>query len=278
MNSNFKKTRSSMIPGGGIIIRRLVKFFLSLFKKNTPMKHEIFISYAGPDIEIVKNLRDRFAQYGVKAWVYSEDSTLAEKTWPEITQKLNESSLIVFIVSKNTATSQGQSTELDLAVKKIGSALNSHKIMPIFISGTDTSIAPHQLRIINGDFIDGDNVKSIALKITKQIFPFLLDSEGQKPWKYPIPGEWLEVAKVNAQLERDFELGDKLYFRAISPIGLFECYSLKIQGLYWISPDNVKHSHDVEVNKELESQIPYEFTIMGMIDIVRLGWENWQKS
>ena len=42
-----------------------------------------------------------------------------------------------------------------------------------------------------------------------------------------------------SMIEEYFDIGDKLYFRAVSPIGLFKCYAPKLNKLFWIAPQNV---------------------------------------
>ena len=45
------------------------------------MKYVAFISYACADTDLVENFRDHLGRYGVDAWVYSLDRTLAEDVW-----------------------------------------------------------------------------------------------------------------------------------------------------------------------------------------------------
>jgi hypothetical protein len=55
-------------------------------------------------------------------------------------------------------------------------------------------------------------------------------------------------------------------------MGLFECYAPKIQGLFWIAPENVQSSINDENVKKLEESIPTIYTVNGMADIQMLGW------
>lgn len=157
------------------------------------MKYNAFISYADADYDIVENLRDRLGRYGVTAWVYSIDRTLVVDAWQEIESKIAESDLVIFVVSDNTSNAGGQHRELRLALAKIIPIAGNEKIMPIFITGTNPSNYPDELRNKNGLFLDGYTVKSVAWEVANSAFSPLVDTEFLKPWRYPIPGEWLEV-------------------------------------------------------------------------------------
>lgn len=232
------------------------------------MKHDIFISYPNSQVDIVQNLKQCIESYGVTAWVYATDRALATDIWGDIEQKIGESDLVLFVVSEETSSSDGQQHELKLAHKS--------KILPLFIGGIDPKLASEGLGNINGDFLDAHNVKELGLKIVRHQFPDLFQTRMAQPWRYPLPGEWLEVINLNANLSQYFDIGDKLYFRAISPIGLFECYAPRINDCFWIAPENVATSFDKDANKELERDIPYRYTVMGMIQIDQLSWDMWR--
>jgi hypothetical protein len=237
------------------------------------MKYDIFISYADSDKEIVMKLKNQFYQHGVTSWVYSLDRTLAADVWEEIEEKISESTLIIFVVSKNTSHATGQKRELKLALDKIGSQSGTERIMPLFITGTDISVCPSSLRDKNGEFIDANRIKSVAMKIVEQVFPVLLKNEMEKCWKCPIPGEWLEISHLDDIIEKYFDIGDKLYFRSISPIGSFECYAPKFKALFWIAPENVRTCNCIEENKKGENEIPKKYTVKGTTEIQKLSWE-----
>ncbi len=237
------------------------------------MKQNIFISYPSSETIIIENLRSELKALGITAWVYSEDKTLAEDTWKEIKTKIYESDFIVFAISKDTLTAAGQKEELKLVLDKIKPHAVKTKLMPIFIRDTAPAMAPEELRNINGEFLDGSNVKTVALKIAKKAFPQLLKTKNEISWKYPIPGEWLKISNLDKFVEEDFELGDKLYFRTISPMGLFECYAPKIEGLFWIDSENVSASHDIEIDKDLENEIPDMFLVNTMFKMQQKAWD-----
>jgi hypothetical protein len=185
---------------------------------------------------------------------------------------------VTFVVSENTPNAEGQRRELKLALEKVVPLAGTERIMPIVINGTNLSALPDELRYKNGLYLDGYNVKSVAWQVTTRAFPSLAKAESEKPWRFPIPGEWLEVSKLDEMIEQHFDIGDKLYFRALSPMGLLECYAPRIKGLFWIAQENVKASSDVETDKELESHVPRIFRVSGMIEILQLGWKAWHAS
>lgn len=240
------------------------------------MKYNVFISYASPDQAIVENLRGEFKTIGINAWVYSLDRTIATDSWKEIKEKITESDLVLFVVSENTLKAEGQKRELSMVLEKVTPVSSTGKIMPVFIDETKPSDFPIELSHKNGLFLDASSVKTVALKVAKSAFPSLF--EQTTPWKYPRPGEWLKVSNIDRLLEQYFDLGDKLYFRTISPMGLFECYAPKIKELFWISPENISISTDIEDDKLLEDQIPFIFTVMGIVEIQRRGWDLWHRD
>jgi hypothetical protein len=242
------------------------------------MRYNAFISYAAADTDIVENFRDHLGRYGVNAWVYSLDRTLAVDAWEEIETKIAESDLVIFVVSENTPNSKGQHRELNLAIEKITPLAGIEKIMPIVITGTDFSALPEKLRFKNGLYLDGHTVKSVAWKVADRVFPALMETESEQPWRFPVPGQWLEVSNLDGILEQHFNICDKLYFRSLSPMGLLECYAPKIEGLFWVAHENVKASTDIETDKELETHIPIEYRVSGMIEIFQLGWKAWHAN
>lgn len=223
------------------------------------MKYNIFISYANNEIHIVENLREKFQDIGINAWVYSRDSTLGKDMYEEIEEKLKECNVVIFVVSDSSPNANGQQKEIELVLQKIEDTAGTSKIIPLFITGTNPQNFPEALRNKNGDFLDIDSLKSVVHKIAVHAFPSLVNKKVGQSWNYPIPGSWLEVSNLDKLLEQYFNIGDKLYFRAISPMGLFECYAPKIKDLYWISPDNVKPLINVDTYRELEESVPYKY-------------------
>lgn len=239
------------------------------------MRYNIFISCSNNDKDIVENLREQFKDIGISAWVYSRDRILGENMWDEIKRTIKESDVVIFVVSDSTPNASGQQQELEFFLKEIEPITSASRIIPLFIDGTNPTNFPEPLRRKNGDFLNGGNVKTVARKIARHAFPSLFKQKSEKPWNYPIPGEWLEVSNLDGIVEEFFDIGDKLYLRMISPLGLFECYAPKINELFWIAPENVQRSLEIGKEKELEKLVPHIYTVNGMIDIQMLGWNEW---
>jgi|SRR2546422_4739263 len=242
------------------------------------MEHNIFISYAGPDVDIVENLRDHLSKHGVTAWVYSVDRTLTDDIWEEIERKLRVSDAMIFAVSHDTEQSEGQKQELELVLSKMAPVAGIPRVLPIVLRDTPYSALPERLKHINGERLNAHNVKSVAWKIARRLFPEQLKEEAAREWRFPVPGEWLQVSRHDEMIEGYFDIGDKLYFRAISPIGLFECYAPKLNELFWIAPENVCASTDLEKDQALQHEIPFIQSISGMVQIYRMGWEEWYRQ
>jgi hypothetical protein len=113
--------------------------------------------------------------------------------------------------------SKGQQQELRLFFDKIQTLRSAPKFIPAFIDGVIPENIPEELRNINGVSLNAFVVKTVAFRIARTTFPQLLDQLIENPWKYPKPGIWLEIFKLDEILGQEFDLGDKLYFRAVSP-------------------------------------------------------------
>ena len=203
-------------------------------------RHQIFLSYADPDQDLVENFADRLLQNGIKAWVYSIDKTLSEEIWSEIETRIDEAEIFVFAASFDSCGAHGQRREFEMAVEKVQHQGGELQLLPIVLRDFPFSELPTSLQRINGFRLDAFNVKSTAQHLARAFFPDLFDNARNEPWKCPRPGQWLEVCKINQGIEGYLEQGNLLYFRRLSPLGLFECYSPDLNGLFWISPENVR--------------------------------------
>ena len=205
------------------------------------MQHSIFISYPTPNQDLVENFADHLLQNGVRAWVYSIDKTLSCETWREIEARIDQADLFAFIASEYSRDARGQHRELEKAVERVcrcgGSEL---RWLPIVIGHLPFEELPRVLRQTNGVRLDVHNVASTAHEVARTFFPALFDHARDTAWHCPKPGQWLEVDRVGPRIERHLARKDLLYFRRLSPMGLFECYSPKLNGLFWIMPENVR--------------------------------------
>ena len=239
------------------------------------MPHNVFISYPTPSQDIVENFAYRLEELGVSTWVYSRDRTLAEDIWEEIEEKIKLSDLFIFIVSPRTANAEGQDRELELALTKITEGGGEFRMIPIVVHGGRFSDLPEVLRRVNGESLDCYTVSSTACKIAETFFPDLVESSGNEPWKCPRPGQWLEVCHINYTIEEFFEAGDRVYFRRLSPLGLFECYAPKINGLFWFAPQHLKASGIVDEGGALErTEVPHSYRYATSYEYERVGMDQ----
>src|SRR5258706_3496016 len=101
----------------------------------------------------------------------------------------------------------------------------SLKIFQLALRNTLFHTFPPPLSHINGLRLASHTVQTIALKIATDFFPASVEHWRGEAWRYPIPGQWLEVCALGSSLEEYFQIGDRVYFRRLSPIGLLECYA-----------------------------------------------------
>ena len=233
---------------------------------------DIFISYAEPDKEVAENLHSRFNEYYVKTWAYCRDKIPGVVTWNGIEEGLKSAKLILWLCSHNSKKSQGQLKELD-----IWNAANSKQkptLIPVLLEKTVKEDLPKVIRCLNYEKLEMYNFGSFALRITKKFFSGKAEKFVSNSWFYPRPSDWLEIIDFYGDMERHFELGDQVYFRKISPVGLFECYSPKLKELYWLPSDTVKivNLSDEERDSK-ESEIRQEFSILAMIDAEATGFQ-----
>ena len=227
-----------------------------------PARHQIFLSYAAPDQDLVENFVARLLQYGVKVWVYSIDKTLSDATWSEIETRIDEAEVFAFAASVDSCDADGQRHELEMAIQKVQRRGRELRLLPIVLRDFPFSELPPSLQRINGFQLDAYNVESTAQQVARAFFPDLFDSEKGKPWKCPKPGQWLEVHLIDPGIEGDLTLKDLLYFRRLSPLGLFECYSPTSGDLFWILPENVL---DCGLSQDALPTVPEEFHYMTSI-------------
>ena len=222
--------------------------------------HQVFISYPNPDQYIVGNLRERLGGYGIKAWVYTYDKTISKDIWEEINEKIMSCKMVIFVVSKHSANARGQRRELELAIERINTTHPDLSIVPVILGDINFSDVPESIKHINGINLDTHNIKTVTLKISKILNPEILQEECE--WKYPLPCQWLEVSNLDQWTEEYFELGDYVYFRRLSPMGLFECYSPKLNGLFWFYSKNLRPAAFVDEDRSYERKnVPEKFTI-----------------
>jgi hypothetical protein len=88
----------------------------------------------------------------------------------------------------------------------------------------------------------------------------------------------LEVCTIDAATEEYFEPGDQVYFRRLSPLGLFECYAPRINGLFWFAPRNLRMTDTVDADGALaREEVPWRFRYETSYECERLGFEQMEK-
>lgn len=230
-------------------------------------EHQIFISYPDNNKDIVENFRDNLKLYGVNAWVYSRDKTLQQNLWEEIEGKIILCKVFIYVVSNHSDGADGQKKELDYFLSKQTNQNISKKIFPVFVDEVALSELPECIRNINGLFLNAFNVKTCAFQTADLFFPEKFTEYNKLQWKYPKPGQLLQVCRTNKYIEDELDIGDILYFRRISPMGLFECYVPKIKGRFWICPSNVCISSEIDEDNSYEkNNVPEKFRIDAIIE------------
>lgn len=242
------------------------------------MSYHAFICHPNKDAAIVENLAGRLRDLGIEAWVYSLDRTLSEDVWHEIAQRIAECRVFIFVASKHSLGAQGQHRELQLAVDRFKQSDVELKMVPVLLDNIEFGRLPVELSRVNGLSLDAYTVKSTAQEIATTFFPELVVAEKNKDWRCPRPGEWLEVCNLDQWTEQKFDAGDRVYFRRLSPLGLFECYAPKLQGLFWFAPHNLRASSIEDEDGTLERErVPRQYRYGASYDFERLGIDEMRK-
>ena len=228
---------------------------------------------------MVENLAGRLRESGVESWVYSVDKTLGNDSWAEIIERIHTSRIFIFVASEHSINATGQHRELEIALDRVRQENTPPQFLPIVIDQVRFESLPEALRCINGLRLDTYTIKSTAQEIARRFFPELSTAEKSRDWKYPRPGQWLEVCNLDPWIEEKFDIGDQVYFRRISPLGLFECFSPKLKGLFWFASHNLRISDTLDEDGKLERQIvPRSFRYDASYDFERIGIEEMRKK
>lgn len=216
-----------------------------------------FISYPDPLSELADLLRDELRQLGIEAWSFSRDRTIGGSTWSEIELQLKEARVVLFLVGTATASAAGQTRELEFCTTL------GNQVVPLVCDSLAFCDLPQTLAKINGVRLNHQNTKVEASRLARTFYPELFQPSKDVHWVCPRPGEWLEICQLDEQLKEYFVLGDAVYFRRLSPMGLFECYTPKIDGLFWFFPENLRRvsrdvMHQASVPSRYEAYRQYE--------------------
>lgn len=243
------------------------------------MVNHAFICHPSKDAALVENLAGRLGDLGIKAWVYSLDRTLSEGVWREIEQRIADCRLFIFVASKHSQDAQGQHRELELALDRFKRSHLELKMVPVLLDNLDFAALPEELARVNGLTLDAYTVKSTAQEIATTFFPELEAAKKSKDWRCPRPGQWLEVCNLDPCTEQKFDVGDRVYFRRLSPLGLFECYAPQLQGLFWFASHNLRPSNIVDEDGKLErEEVPLHYRYSASYDFERRGMDEMRKA
>jgi len=217
----------------------------------------IFISYPQSEFELASRVRSELKQLGVDSWIYSEDKKLSEDSWLDIEKNLMESDHVIFIISEKTETSEGQIRELGL-IKKW-----KKPTTPVWVGDTPRSVFP-EFESISGERVGhGYLVRFFTWKLYNQLYPV-----PPSVWRTPKPGDFLRVIKLDGLEGQDINLDDLMYFRQLSPMGLFECFHVRRSDLFWIIPDNVEFAgYGFE-----EPEVPKKYRYESLIEAQVIWW------
>lgn len=70
-----------------------------------------------------------------------------------------------------------------------------------------------------------------------------------------------------------------MYFRRLSPLGLFECYSPKRGQLFWFAPQDLRIADVVDEDGSLEqAEVPWRYRYSTSFDMERLGLQQMEKE
>jgi hypothetical protein len=226
--------------------------------------HSVFISYPDPQRDIVGSLSGCLSDLGIRAWVYSHDKTIARDTWAEIQEIIESCKMVIYVISKESVDAEGQHRELDIVIDLLRGMRPDLLIVPVLVGDVRFSEIPKTISHINGLYLDAFSKKSTALELAKLLSP---DIAGKNwSWRYPHPCQWLEVCNLDQWTEEFFDLGDYVYFRRLSPMGLFECYSPKLKDLFWFYSKNLQPAPIADEDGAYEREnVPREFRVKTMI-------------
>ena len=95
----------------------------------------------------------------------------------------------------------------------------------------------------------------------------------------PKTGPVVRGVPVDPWIEKDFDLRDRVYFRRFSPLSLFECFSPKLDGLFWFAPKNLQMSDVIDENGWLEREkVPRRYRYDTSMECERIGLEQLEKQ
>ncbi len=237
--------------------------------------HHAFISYASPDRDLTLNLRSRLGDYGIQAWVYERDKTIGDQAWSEIEQQLRAARVVFIMLSTDSPSARGQQREFEMCLDRVRATKDADFLVPLILDDDlQFGDLPEELSSINGERLDAFNIRSVTESLAHRYFPTLVGDRFRHGYVCPTPGDWLQIAKFDARIESGFSVGDVLYFRQLSPMGLFECYCPRTGGLTWIDRSNLRPADSHPDSDD----VPRVYQVGTLVEMYGLGWAAWCKT
>lgn len=91
----------------------------------------LFISYGGPDEEMVKIINDKLKQRGVTTWFFPEDSIPGDKLHRIMSDGVNNYDRVLLVCSENSLVRNGVLNEIERLLERESSEAGSDIMIPI---------------------------------------------------------------------------------------------------------------------------------------------------
>lgn len=143
------------------------------------MTHEqsVFISYSRRDNHFVSRLANDLRQAGVSVWIDAEQINPGADWKQEIVKGLSDSSVMLFLASRNSTDSQWMRVELDAFLRRQG------KVIPLVVDDIGAADMPWTLAAIQ--YVDFRGDYNVALQQLLSALPKLLrrdqPAQSQRP-------------------------------------------------------------------------------------------------
>ncbi len=118
-------------------------------KKETSYVWTLFLAHAGPDGGPAKELYDRLSPH-CKVFLDSESLLLGADWDRELSQAQKKALVTVVLVSPKTEQAYYQREEIAAAIHMARTSEGEHRVVPVFLDGTDPEDAPYGLRLKHG--------------------------------------------------------------------------------------------------------------------------------
>lgn len=104
-----------------------IRLLYGIVSHSSYMKHSIYISYSNRDANIAQEIATAIEASGIKCWIAKRDILPGSQWGEEITHAIKKSSLLLVILSSNSASSNMVGHEVEVAYKQ------NIKIVPVLV-------------------------------------------------------------------------------------------------------------------------------------------------